>query len=126
MNNNEKHERKKYSTKEGGLHEDIGLIASLHQIITDVYHIHVPEVCNLLRALIRLPGQFNHAKNLQESMSTLLNEIRIKETTIWEDSQKGEVDGSTVRIGTYYKIVKKYLAKLIMTVPYLLQRFLVM
>ena len=103
--NRRKHERKKYSTKEGGLHEDIGLIASLHQIITDVYHIHVPEVCNLLRALIRIPGQFNRAKNLQESMNTLLNEIRIKETTIWEDSGKAEVDGCTVRIGSYYTII---------------------
>ena len=71
--NRRKHERKKYSTKEGGLHEDIGLIASLHQIIIDVYNLYVPEVTNLLRALMRLPGKFEHAQKLQELMNTFLN-----------------------------------------------------
>ncbi len=35
--NRRKHEKKKYSTKEGSAFEDIALIASLHDLISKVY-----------------------------------------------------------------------------------------
>ena len=90
--NRRKDERKKYSTKEGSAHEDIGLITSLHQIITDVYKIIVPEVTNLIRALIRMPDQFESAKNIQNSLIELLSEIAKKELTIWSDSKKENIE----------------------------------
>ena len=90
--NRRKDERKKYSTKEGSAHEDIGLITSLHQIITDVYKIIVPEVTNLIRALIRMPDQFDSAKNIQNSLIELLSEIAQKELIIWSDSKKQNIE----------------------------------
>jgi elongator complex protein 1 len=96
--NRRKQERKKYSTKEGALHEDIGLIASLHQIISDVYNLHVPEVTSLLRALMRIPGKFEHAQKLQELMNSFLNIISEKEAIIWPDSGKEDVASNEVRI----------------------------
>ena len=84
--NRRKADRKKYSTKEGGMHEDIGLIASLHQLITDVYNLNVPEVTSLTRALMRVPGQFRCAKALQDMMMNLLNEISAREAIIWPHS----------------------------------------
>ena len=95
--NRRKNERKKYSTKEGSAHEDIGLITSLHQIITDVYNSIVPEVTNLLRALIRMPEQFECAKSIQNQLIELLSDISSKESIIWADSKKIEVEES-VRI----------------------------
>lgn len=35
--NRRKHERKKHSTKEGSVYEDLGLIRSLHELITTIY-----------------------------------------------------------------------------------------
>ena len=96
--NRRKHERKKYSTKEGGLHEDIGLIASLHQIISDAYNLHVPEVTNLLRALMRIQGKFELAQKLQVSMNTFLDKISDKEVIIWPDLGKEDLAGDSVRI----------------------------
>ena len=90
--NRRKNERKKYSTKEGSAHEDIGLITSLHQIITDVYKLIVPEVTNLTRALIRMPEQFENAKNIQKLLIDLLDDIAKKEPIIWVDSKKGEIE----------------------------------
>ena len=90
--NRRKNERKKYSTKEGAAHEDIGLITSLHQIITDVYNMIVPEVTNLIRALLRMPEQFDCAKNIQMSMTELLKEIANKEPIIWTDCKKEDIE----------------------------------
>ena len=81
--NRRKAERKKYSTREGGIHEDIGLIGSLHQLISDLYIVTIPEVSDLIRALVRIPGQFEKAKSLQVLTLSLLNEISAKETFIW-------------------------------------------
>ena len=81
--NRRKAERKKYSTREGGIHEDIGLIASLHQLISDLYVVTVPEVSDLIRALVRIPGQFEKAKSLQAVTLSLLTEISAKESFIW-------------------------------------------
>ena len=74
--NRRKHERKKYSTKEGGAHEDIGLIASLHELISEVYYITVTEVAKLIRSLVRISGQFQRAKSIQEILIGFLNESR--------------------------------------------------
>ena len=96
--NRRKAERKKYSTREGGIHEDIGLIASLHQLISDVYILTIPEVSCLIRALMRIPGQFEKAKSLQALTASLLNQIWDKETSIWchSDVKRSGFDENTV------------------------------
>ena len=95
--NRRKHERKKYSTKEGGAHEDIGLIASLHELINEVYYITVPEVAKLIRSLVRIPGQFQRAKSIQEISIGFLNEISDKESIIWTACRKENLEPNGVR-----------------------------
>ena len=84
--NRRKAERKKFSTREGGIHEDIGLITSLHQLITEVYHQIVPEASGLTRALVRIHGQFDNAKQLQSETASLVDVIADKESFIWGQS----------------------------------------
>ena len=95
--NRRKHERKKYSTKEGGAHEDIGLIASLHELISEVYYITVTEVAKLIRSLVRIPGQFQRAKSIQEILIEFLNEISDKESSIWTTCRKENLEPNGVR-----------------------------
>ena len=95
--NRRKHERKKYSTKEGGAHEDIGLIASLHELISEVYYITVTEVAKLIRSLVRIPGQFQRVKSIQEILIEFLNEISDKESSIWTTCRKENLEPNGVR-----------------------------
>ena len=95
--NRRKHERKKYSTKEGGAHEDIGLIASLHELISEVYYITVTEVAKLIRSLVRISGQFQRAKSIQEILIEFLNEISDKESSIWTTCRKENLEPNGVR-----------------------------
>ena len=95
--NRRKHERKKYSTKEGGAHEDIGLIASLHELISEVYYITVTEVAKLIRSLVRISGQFQRAKSIQEILIGFLNEISDKESSIWTTCRKENLEPNGVR-----------------------------
>ena len=114
--NRRKNERKKYSTKEGAAHEDIGLITSLHQIITDVYNMIVPEATNLIRALMRMPEQFDSAKNIQMLLTELLKEIAIKEATIWADCKKEELEAVVRILGTVLLGGLRYLSKILLQV----------
>ena len=98
--NRRKSERKKYSTKEGGLHEDIGLIASLHQLITDVYNSTIPEVSDLIRALMRIPGQYQNAKDIQEVTIAFLDKISVKEDVIWLNSRKENIEEEVSKVVT--------------------------
>ena len=78
------------------------MIASLHQLISDLYIVTVPEVSDLIRALVRIPGQFENAKGLQALTLSLLTEISAKESFIWSHSDvKGLDENNTYNIHLY-------------------------
>jgi hypothetical protein len=51
--NRRKHEKKKYSTKEGSAFEDIALIASLHDLISKVYAMTGKKIINCILVFSR-------------------------------------------------------------------------
>ena len=54
--NRRKHERKVYSSREGSTHEDLGLIADLHEALTGVPGL-LTEVSQVVRSLLELEQQ---------------------------------------------------------------------
>ncbi len=62
--NRRKGERKKYSTKEGSVFEDIGLVAEMHQAISGAYKA-TEATADLLRAQVRGGEIFFEKKNIK-------------------------------------------------------------
>ena len=76
---------KKYSQKEGSTYEDLGLIAALHEIITNVYKL-TAEIGELNRILLRI-GKLPLAKELQTKLSQLLDLVKNQILEIWRDAK---------------------------------------
>nr|XP_045600138.1 putative elongator complex protein 1 [Procambarus clarkii] len=79
--NKKKLERKKFSTKEGSTHEDLGLVTALHAlcVTADSMATSVTALCTTLITF----GFDEKAIHLQTSLSKLLTEIDRKKTEIW-------------------------------------------
>ncbi|TRY67849.1 hypothetical protein TCAL_16949 [Tigriopus californicus] len=80
--NRRKHERKKYSTKEGSTYEDLGLIVSLHELITAIYK-STAEVGELLRGLVQI-DDLEAAVKIQRGMSQTLDLVKTAIPSIWK------------------------------------------
>ena len=65
-----KQELKKYSTKEGSKYEDLGLMAALHDLISQTYKSTFGEISQLIRVLYKF-GKIETAKSLQVKLKDL-------------------------------------------------------
>lgn len=91
--NRRKHEKKKYSTREGSSFEDIGLVAAQHEVISAVYG-SVEDVGLLNRALVKF-GRADGARDIQEALCSLLELIKESLDKIWmvEELSDGGEEG---------------------------------
>nr|XP_053646300.1 putative elongator complex protein 1 isoform X1 [Cherax quadricarinatus]XP_053646301.1 putative elongator complex protein 1 isoform X1 [Cherax quadricarinatus] len=82
--NKKKLERKKFSTKEGGAHEDLGLVTALHTVFVtaDCMASTLSDLCTILITF----GMDEKAMHLQTYLSKLLREMDRKKTEIWPSS----------------------------------------
>lgn len=85
--NRRKHEKKKYSTKEGSTYEDLGLIAAQYDLIKKVFK-SCSEVGQLNRALCK-SGSTGQARIIQRTLNGLIKDIKENETKIWSPSWFG-------------------------------------
>ena len=89
--NRRKHEKKKYSTREGSSFEDIGLVAAQHEVISAVYG-SVEDVGLLNRALVKFGRAEDGAREIQGELCALLELIKGSLDKIWmaeEESSGG-------------------------------------
>lgn len=89
--NRRKHERKKHSTKEGSVYEDLGLIRSLHELITTIYK-STAEVGKLLRGLVQI-DELETATKIQRDLSQTLELVKMAIPSIWKTSPSLESSG---------------------------------
>ena len=94
--NRRKQDRKLFSTKEGSLYEDIGLMAAIHELISGLPVLR-DEVGLVLRGLAEVGDeeedvlQSKPMKNLLSSMDSLLERIEVVVPLVWCDvSQEAE------------------------------------
>ena len=87
--NRRKQDRKLFSTKEGSLHEDIGLMAAIHELISGVPVLR-DEVGLVLRGLVEV-GEEDDLSKVQMEMANLLERIEVVVPIVWcEVSQEAE------------------------------------
>jgi len=79
--NRRKHERKVYSSREGSTHEDLGLIADLHEALTGVPGL-LTEVSQVVRSLLELEQQ-QGLPELQNEADQLLQLCEQAKPRIW-------------------------------------------
>jgi len=77
-----KQEMKKYSTKEGSKYEDLGLMAALHDLITQTYKSTFSDVGQLIRILYKF-NEIEKAKIIQKKMKQLEKSMISNESVIW-------------------------------------------
>ena len=71
--NRRKADRKMYSTKEGSIYEDIGIMAAVHDLLCGVPSLR-DELSQLIRSLIDI-GEDKELNLIQEKMQEFLDEI---------------------------------------------------
>jgi elongator complex protein 1 len=98
--NRRKNERKKYSTRAGGAHEDIGLMAEIHETVAAVYG-SLADTGDLLRALVRT-GKETLAAQLQTEMSTFLSEADKVCKEVWPDKRIADESGDGLQGGSRF------------------------
>ena len=90
--NRRKAERKLYTTKEGSMYEDIGIIAAVHDIISSVPVIR-DELGQVIRVLVEIDQEdlVSHTQNSLEELLTYIDKIC---PVVWkpEDKDKEELD----------------------------------
>merc|ERR1712106_572639 len=79
--NRRKADRKLYSTKEGSMYEDIGIMASVHELVSGVTTVR-DEVSQLVRGLCEI-GQLDNLGNLQNNMQGLLDQVELALPLVW-------------------------------------------
>ena len=89
--NRRKHEKKKYSTREGSSFEDIGLVAAQHEVISAVYG-SVEDVGLLNRALVKFGRAEDGAREIQGELCALLELIKGSLDKIWM-AEESPVEG---------------------------------
>ena len=94
-----KQELKKYSTKEGSKFEDLGLMAALHDLISQTYKYTFSDVGQLIRILYKF-AFIEKAKTLQQKLKQLEQAIIANESVIWNPKwSEGNNDFSENRFG---------------------------
>ena len=94
-----KQELKKYSTKEGSKFEDLGLMAALHDLISQTYKYTFSDVGQLIRILYKF-AFIEKAKTLQQKLKKLEQDIIANESVIWNPKwSEGNVEFSENRFG---------------------------
>ena len=88
--NRRKQERKIYTTKEGSLYEDVGIIAAIHDLISSVPLVR-EEIREVVRAAVDI-GRENLVPDTQARMEELLALIDRVSPSVWrlEDKDKEE------------------------------------
>ncbi len=89
---------KKYSTKEGSKYEDLGLMATMHDFMTQIYKSTFEEVGSLNRILIKY-GFKDKAKSLQEKALKLEAELKESESVVWNPKWVDFVQDESVKFG---------------------------
>ncbi|KOX68903.1 Elongator complex protein 1 [Melipona quadrifasciata] len=117
--NRRKQERKLLSLKEGSAFEDLALIQTLYQIISNTYK-EQNEVHTLIQMLVHFDDD-EYAKNIQNCMEELLLTIERSKFEIWDKSapssliemENAEVMTSTGSQGlsVCYKLVEPYIVR---------------
>lgn len=115
--NRRKQERKLLSLKEGSTFEDLALIQTLYQIISNTYK-EQNDVHTLIQMLVHFDDD-EYAKNIQNCMEELLLTIERSKFEIWDKSapssltemENAEVTTSTGSQGfsACYKLVEPYI-----------------
>ena len=88
-----KQELKKYSTKEGSKYEDLGLMAALHDLISQTYKSTFGEISQLIRVLYKF-GKIETAKSLQGKLKDLDQKFIKNESVIWSPKWLGNSTGA--------------------------------
>ena len=97
--NKRKQERKKYSTKEGSKHEDLGLMAALHDLMSQIYKYTFQEVAVILRILVKQNFK-EKAKLIQRKMMALESSMKNNQNVIWDPKWMNEaIDDSMNKFG---------------------------
>merc|ERR1711915_449291 len=73
IKNRRKADRKLYSTKEGSMYEDIGIMAAVHELLCGVPAVK-DEISKVMRTLADI-GVLEKLKSLQEKFQFLLDQI---------------------------------------------------
>jgi len=79
--NRRKADRKLYSTKEGSMYEDIGIMAAVHDLVTGIPGVK-DEIKFLLRCMCEI-GELEYLGNLQETMQGLLDQVEEALPKVW-------------------------------------------
>merc|ERR1712106_1237932 len=88
--NRRKADRKLYSTKEGSMYEDIGIMAAVHELVSGVTAVR-DEVSQLVRGLCEI-GQLDNLGNLQNNMQGLLDQVELALPLVWIPDAEATVE----------------------------------
>jgi len=86
--NRRKADRKLYSTKEGSMYEDIGIMAAVHDLVSGIPGVR-EEIGHLIRCMCEI-GELNHLNTLQEGMQSLLDQVDLAMPQVWLPDAAGE------------------------------------
>jgi len=84
--NRRKADRKLYSTKEGSMYEDIGIMAAVHELLCGVPAVK-DEISKVIRSLADI-GVLEKLKSLQEKFQFLLDQIDAAIPIVWHDDKE--------------------------------------
>ena len=86
--NRRKKDRKLFSTKEGSVYEDLGIMAAVHELLSSMPVLR-DEVGQVLRALVEV-GEEEGLSALQTSMEELLERIEMVSPVVWCEVREEE------------------------------------
>jgi len=89
--NRRKADRKLYSTKEGSMYEDIGIMAAVHELVSGIPAVR-EEISQLVRGLCEI-GVQHELGILQDNMQELLDKVEGALPVVWV-ADVGGVDGA--------------------------------